>query len=85
MGKPKIAIIGAGIAGLSCAIECEKLGAIPDIFERNNAVGWICPSMVTWPAVSSKRYGRNSIEYLKDTYDININFADFFGNIVKDF
>jgi len=29
----KVAIVGAGIAGLSCAYELEKYGIRPDIFE----------------------------------------------------
>ena len=41
----KIAIIGAGIAGLSCALECEKLGVTADIFERNHSIGWVWPSV----------------------------------------
>ena len=41
----KIAIIGAGPSGLACAIECERLGIIPDIFERDKSIGWIWPSI----------------------------------------
>lgn len=36
----KIAIIGAGLGGLACALECERLGVIPDVFERDESVGW---------------------------------------------
>lgn len=35
----KIAIIGAGLAGLSCAIVLEKQGIIPDIFEKTGFIG----------------------------------------------
>ena len=31
----KVAVIGAGIAGLSCAIELERHGITPVIFEKN--------------------------------------------------
>lgn len=41
----KIAIIGAGPSGLACAIECERLGIIPDVFERDKSIGWIWPSI----------------------------------------
>lgn len=41
----RVAIIGAGPAGLACAVECERLGIIPDVFERDNTVGWIWPSV----------------------------------------
>lgn len=30
----KVAIIGAGVAGLACALELEKLGIVPDIYEQ---------------------------------------------------
>lgn len=35
----KVAIIGAGTSGLACAIELEKNGIKPVIFERNNFIG----------------------------------------------
>lgn len=35
----KVAIIGAGTAGLSCAIELERNGIYPVIFERNSFIG----------------------------------------------
>jgi digeranylgeranylglycerophospholipid reductase len=39
-GEPlRVAIVGAGLAGLSCAYELERLGVLPVIFERQGAVG----------------------------------------------
>ena len=35
----KVAIIGAGTSGLSCAIELERNGIYPVIFERNGFIG----------------------------------------------
>ncbi len=35
----KVAIIGAGTSGLSCAIELERHGIYPEIFERNSFIG----------------------------------------------
>lgn len=35
----KVAIIGAGLSGLSCAIELEKHGIKPDIYEKKDYIG----------------------------------------------
>lgn len=35
----KVAIIGAGTSGLSCAIELERNGIYPTIFEKNDFIG----------------------------------------------
>jgi digeranylgeranylglycerophospholipid reductase len=35
----KVAIIGAGITGLTCACELERLGVSPDIYEKHNYIG----------------------------------------------
>ena len=35
----KVAIIGAGLAGLSCAYELQKQGFMPDIFEKTTLIG----------------------------------------------
>ncbi|MDF2628050.1 MAG: dependent oxidoreductase [Symbiobacteriaceae bacterium] len=35
----RIAIVGAGLAGLACAHELERLGLAPDVFEKGPCVG----------------------------------------------
>lgn len=58
----KVAIIGAGTAGLSCAIELEKHGIYPVIFERNSFIGEYHPhvsaflGLVTRPAADPIKY-----------------------------
>lgn len=37
--KPKIAVIGAGIAGIHCCSELVKLGYQVDLFEKSNNIG----------------------------------------------
>lgn len=39
MKKPRIAVVGAGISGLSCAYELQKAGATVMVFEAEDAVG----------------------------------------------
>jgi len=52
----KVAIIGAGVSGLSCAIELERNGIFPVIFERNDFIGEYHPhvsaflDLITRPA-----------------------------------
>lgn len=66
----KVAILGAGIAGIACAIECERLGVPAVIFERNVNVGWIWPSINFWPNAFYNHIG-DSREYVKKEYGID--------------
>ncbi|MGE5405685.1 MAG: FAD-dependent oxidoreductase, partial [Candidatus Saccharibacteria bacterium] len=45
----KVAILGAGIAGLACAIELERNGIVPVVYERDANPGWLWPSVSFWP------------------------------------
>ncbi len=65
----KIAIIGAGVGGLACARECEKLGIIPDVFERNNTVGWTWLAADIW-LNDIERKGSDILAYLKDNFGL---------------
>ena len=67
----KIAIIGAGPAGLACALECERLGVIPDVFERSESVGWLWPSIIVLN-VFEAGMGGDIRKYLKDIYNIDV-------------
>ncbi len=79
----KIAIIGAGTAGLACAIECEKLGLIPDIFEKDDALGWPWIGINFWPTMIYRSYG-DVLEYIRKTYDITIKpLAKVTKNVMK--
>lgn len=37
--QPRIAVIGAGVVGLSCAIECARRGAVVRVYESGEAAG----------------------------------------------
>lgn len=71
--KPRIAILGAGVTGLSCALECERNGVYPEIFERDFSIGWVWPSVTYWPDVFTREKG-DMIQYLSDKYDIGISY-----------
>lgn len=68
----KIAIIGAGPAGLACALECERLGVIPDVFERSDSVGWLWPSVIILMNVLETGMGGDIRTYLRDYYRIDV-------------
>lgn len=81
MGKPKIAIIGAGLAGLSCALECERLGVHPNIFERDSDPGWLWPSVTIWLELLYREMG-DIIHYISDQYNIGLNYRNILTSII---
>ena len=77
----KIAIIGAGLAGLACAVECERQGVITDVFERSYSVGWIWPSQIIWMNVFERQMGdiRN---HLRKVYHFDLKPTGIVRNLV---
>lgn len=67
----KVAIIGAGLSGITCALELEKKGIIPDVFEKDNNVGWAWSEISYWPNVLYQNLG-DPREYLKNEFDVDI-------------
>jgi len=68
----KIAIMGAGLSGLSCAIILEKFGYHPYIFEKNSNVGNTIPrAEIMLPAFTLPV--THQYQYLDSTYGIKIN------------
>ncbi len=70
-----VAILGAGLSGLSCAIELEKYGVEPVIFEKRSCVG---DRFVNAEAMFSilNRPVKDSLGYLADRYKINLKPID---------
>ena len=71
----EVAIIGAGISGLTCAITLEKNGITPTIFEKRNSVG---DRFVNAEAMFSilNRPNKESLPCIAEKYHINLKPID---------
>ena len=67
----KVAIIGAGIAGLSCAHELERHGIEPVIFEKNDVVGEIFPHVSVIMQIFNRPV-RDPLKHLAEKYNIEL-------------
>ncbi|WP_254434321.1 NAD(P)/FAD-dependent oxidoreductase [Halobacillus sp. Marseille-Q1614] len=67
----KIAIIGAGLSGLSCALTLEKYGYQADIFERRAMVGDRFVIAEAMFAMFHTPYD-DAVKYLSETHDIHL-------------
>lgn len=77
----EVAIMGAGISGLSCAITLEKHGIQPIIFEKRNCVG---DRFVNAEAMFSilNRPIKDCLPYIADNYGIVLNPIDEVNKLV---
>lgn len=67
----KIAIVGAGLSGLSCAHELKRHGIIPVIYEKGSRIG----GKLDFPALVLRMYitpYNDPFVFLKEKYNINI-------------
>lgn len=71
----KIAIMGAGLAGLSCAHELEKHGIRPVVYERNSYIGDQLTHVSALLEIINRPI-KNLIEYMEAEYDIKITPLD---------
>ena len=71
MFNTEIAIIGAGISGISCALTLENHGIKPTIFEKRNIVG---DRFVHGEAMFDilNRPHKDSLSYISEEYQINL-------------
>lgn len=77
----RIAIVGAGITGLACAIECERLGVYADLYERDSSIGWVWPSVSYWPSMFY-RDRADVLDYLKKEFKIDLKPIGECKNII---
>ena len=71
----EVAIMGAGISGLSCAITLERYGITPIIFEKRNRVG---DRFVNTEAMFNifNRPVKDCLPYIAENYHINLKPID---------
>lgn len=63
----RVAIVGAGPGGLACALELERRGIYPDIFERSNRLGHPIPRVEMLLQLFG-RPARNQLRYLAENH-----------------
>jgi len=76
----KVAIIGAGLSGLSAAFEFKKNGIIPVIFEKNSYLGQNFRSPLLTLNVFD-RFHRGPSFYLKQKYGLDIRILYIENNL----
>lgn len=77
----KVAIIGAGTSGLSCAIELERNGIYPVIFERNNFIGEYHPHVSAFLGLLT-RPAADPIKYMNQELGIKLKPLNHFRKVI---
>ncbi|MFZ5825749.1 MAG: NAD(P)-binding protein [Bacillota bacterium] len=69
----RVAIVGAGLAGLACAYELERLGILPVIFERQKAVGKPHLVMETMAQFLHHNPRQDIFDYIRNELSLPLN------------
>lgn len=77
----KVAIIGAGTSGLACAIELERHGIYPVIFERNDFIGEYHPHISAFLGLIT-RPAADPIQYLDRQLGIKLKPLNQFRKVI---
>jgi len=67
----KVAIIGAGLSGLSCALELLRHGIVPAVFEKKNSIGF----EMDFTAIQLRLFSRSRmdpIRYVRKKYGLDL-------------
>lgn len=67
----RVAVVGAGISGMACALELERHGISPHVFEMRPRVGLVF-SLVGATLQMFSRPRRDEFEYLRREYHISL-------------
>ena len=80
-GSPRVAIVGAGLAGLTCADRLQALGIIPTVYEAGTRVGGRCSSLRgVFPGQVAELGG----EYIDNLHKTMLGYARRFGLATED-
>ena len=77
----KIAIIGAGMAGLSCAHELEKHGIRPTIYETNSFIGEQYSHVAATVGIISAPI-RDHVKYFKKEFDLALKPLNTLNSVI---
>ncbi|OGO86364.1 MAG: hypothetical protein A2Y22_02125 [Clostridiales bacterium GWD2_32_59] len=80
----KVAIIGAGVSGLSCAFELRKHGCTPVVFEKQSQVGEPMNYTGMWASNFIRHFG-DPIYYIKKKYNLDIKPLCRYKEIIMKF
>ena len=76
----KVAIIGAGLGGLSCAHEFEKHGITPTIFEKKRRIGEDVDFVTSTLQLFERKHG-DPLKYVKDNFNLDLMPLNILRNI----
>lgn len=80
-GTPSVAIVGAGLAGLSCATELRRRGVVATLFDANDRVGGRCYSL---PGVFPGQVAERGGEFIDTFHKTMLGYANAFGLQIED-
>lgn len=77
----RVAIIGAGTSGLSCAIELEKNGISPAIFERNDFIGEYHPHVSAFLNLIGRPIAPDTLGFMDKKFGIKLKPLRIFNKV----